>query len=115
MAVVLNVIVSALVISFAAWLSGRFPGTAGFMVALPVATMLVLPLSYLQHGNTESTMLLAKSIFIAIPVTLMFFLPFLLSQKFGLSFWQAYLAGCAILPAGFFLHRVALRLLWQTA
>ena len=114
MAVAINVVVSALVISFAAWLSRRFPGTAGFMVALPLATMLVLPLSHLEHGDAKNTMLLAKSILLAIPVTLTFFLPFLASERLGLSFWQAYAAGCLILPVGFFLHRAAVRLLWQT-
>ena len=74
----LNVVVSALVISFASWLSGRFPAAAGFFVALPLASMLVLPLSYQEHGSAESSIVLARSIFIAIPVSLTFFLPFLL-------------------------------------
>ncbi len=82
-----NIILSASVIAFASWLSGRFPGTAGFIIALPLATMLVLPLSHLQHGGGgENTILLAKSIFVAVPVTLAFFIPFLLSGKLGLSF-----------------------------
>jgi hypothetical protein len=40
-----KVLVSAIVISFASWLSGRFPSAAGFVIALPIATMLVVPLS----------------------------------------------------------------------
>ena len=49
----LNVLVSASMISLASWLSGRYPTTAGFMVALPLASMLVLPLSYAceEKGN----------------------------------------------------------------
>jgi hypothetical protein len=101
----LNVVISAITISFASWLSGRFPGIAGFIVALPLATMLVLPLSYQEHGSSETTLLFAKSIFVAIPISLAFFVPFLFSERFGLSFWQAYAWGCAALPAGFFLHR----------
>jgi len=45
MPLVLNTLVSALVIGVAAWMSRRYPGTAGFIVALPLATMLVLPLA----------------------------------------------------------------------
>lgn len=107
-----NLIVSAVVISFASWLSGRFPTMAGFVVALPLATMLVLPLSFREHGSTETTFLLARSIFVAIPISLTFFLPFLLSGRLGLSFWQAYALGCVALPIGFFAHRLVTKVLF---
>jgi hypothetical protein len=113
MLIVLNVLVSASVISFAAWLSRRFPATAGFFVALPIATLLVLPLAQLQHGNAQNTLLMARSIFLAIPVTLGFFVPFLVAERVGISFWQAYGLGCALLPIGFFLHRMVTRLLFE--
>ena len=110
MAFLLNVLVSSVVISLAAWLSHRFPVSAGFLVALPLASMLVLPLSYFEHGSQQSTIELARSIFIAIPVSLAFFIPFLLSGWLNLSFWQAYALGCTVLPLGFLVHRVVARL-----
>ncbi len=112
MVFVLNILVSAVVISFASWLSGRLPTLAGFFVALPISTMLVLPLSYQEHGDAEASILLAKSIFIAIPVSLMFFLPFLLSERLSLAFWPAYALGCLALPLGFFVHRAVARVLF---
>jgi hypothetical protein len=112
MTFVLNVGISAFVIAFVAWLSGRFPTTAGFVIALPLATMVVLPLSYLQHGSPETSVLLARSIFVAIPISLTFFLPFLLAGRLGLSFWQAYALGCLALPAGFVAHRFVTRWLF---
>lgn len=110
--VILNIIVSACVIAFAAWLSRQFPGIAGFIVALPLATMLVLPLAYIQHGGSGNTILMAKSIFIAVPITLAFFVPFLLSGRLGLTFWQAYALGCVALVLGYFVHRVVIRIFW---
>ena len=107
-----NVLISASLISIASWLSGRFPGLAGFLVAMPIATMIVLPLSYFQHGNPAHTIVLAKSILLAIPVSLAFFLPFLASARLDLSFWQAYGIGCSLLPIGFFAHRFLLRILF---
>jgi hypothetical protein len=107
--VILNVIVSASIISFAAWLSGRHPSLAGFVVALPLATMLVLPLSQLQHGDSGNSITLAKNIFVAVPITLTFFVPFLLSERFGLSFWQAYGLGTLALVIGYFVHGVVMR------
>ena len=109
----LNVLVSALVISFSSWLSGRLPVAAGFLVAMPVATLLVLPLSYAEHGSTEGSILLARSIFVAIPISLAFFLPFLLADRLALSFWQAYALGCVALPLGFGVHRLVTRLLFS--
>lgn len=107
----LNVLVSALLIGFSAWLSGRFPAIAGFLVAMPLSTMLVLPLSYLQHGDAAGAALLARSILVAIPISLTFFLPFLLSDRLGLGFWSCYALGCAALPVGFFAHRLVTRAL----
>ncbi len=52
----------------------------------------------------------ARAIFVAIPVTLTFFLPFLASERLGLGFWQAYALGCVLLPIGFFAHRLLARL-----
>ena len=108
----LNVLVSACVIGFASWLSGRLPTLAGFFVALPLASMLVLPLSYREHGDVEASMLLARSIFIAIPISLAFFLPFLLSNRLALSFWHAYALGCLALPVGYVLHRAVAKALF---
>ena len=112
MSFLFNLAVSASVISFASWLSGRFPTFAGFVVALPLATMLVLPLSYREHGNAENTILLAKSILLAIPITLMFFIPWLFAERFQLGFWTTYALACAALPVGFVLHRLVTRFLF---
>ena len=114
MTFVLNVLVSAVVISFASWLSGRLPTAAGFLVALPLATMLVLPLSYLEHESTQTSIVLAQSIFVAIPISLCFFLPFLLAGRFSLSFWQAYGLGCLALPVGHLVHRFVTKALFAS-
>jgi hypothetical protein len=105
----LNTLVSAIVIAAVAWVSRKIPETAGFIVALPLATMLVLPLAYLQHRDSGSAFELARSILVALPITLLFFVPFLFRER--LSFWGAYAIGCALLPLGYFAHRAILRAL----
>jgi len=109
MLIVLNTLVSALVIGVAAWLSRRHPSSAGFLIALPLATMLVLPLAYLQHRDLGSAFQMARSILVALPITVLFFVPFLMRDRF--SFWGAYVLGCALLPVGYFLHRAIMRAL----
>lgn len=69
---VLNLIISATIIASASWLSDRSPRMAAF----PIATMILLPFSYYQHDNLQNTVILAKSIFIAVPVGLLFLVPF---------------------------------------
>jgi len=83
MLIVLNTLVSALIIGVAAWLSRRYPVNAGFLIALPLATMLVLPLAYLQHRDPDSTFQMARSILVALPITLLFFVPFLMRDRFS--------------------------------
>jgi hypothetical protein len=107
MVFVLNTLVSALVIAGVALVSRKYPVPAGFLVALPIATMLVLPLAYLQHRDTASVFELAKSILVALPITVLFFAPFLMRDR--LSFWGAYALGCALLPIGYFVHRALMR------
>jgi hypothetical protein len=109
MLIILNTLVSALVIGVAAWLSRRYPSGAGFLVALPLATMLVLPMAYLQHRDPATVFQLARGILVALPITLLFFVPFLFRDR--LSFWGAYALGCALLPIGYFAHRAIMRAL----
>ena len=101
-----NILLAAAVIATASWLSGRYPGFAGFMVAMPLASLIVLPMSYLQHGSETGSVEMARSIFIAVPVSLLFFVPFFLSDRLELSFWQAYGIGVLTLPVAYLLHRL---------
>jgi hypothetical protein len=109
LALALNTLVSAVVIGLAAWISRRYPVTAGFLIAMPLATMLALPLAYMQHRDAVSVFEMARSILVALPVTLLFFVPFLMRDR--LSFWAAYGLGCLLLPVGYLIHRALMRAL----
>ena len=103
---ILKILLAATVISFASWLSGRLPILAGFIIALPLQSMIVLPLSRLEHGDPAKTLTLAKSILLAVPVSMLFLLPFVFAERCGLSFWQSYGIACTLLLLGFGVHRV---------
>ena len=70
-----KVLLAALVIAFASWLSGKKPELSGFIIALPIASIIAIAFSYLEHKNTENTVIFAKSILIGVPVSYMFFVP----------------------------------------
>ena len=104
-------IIAGMVISFCSWLSGKRPDLAGFLLALPVASLIALAFSYIEHKDVQATTAFAKSIFVAVPVSFFFFAPFLLAEKLHLSFWQSYSAGLGMLVIGFFIHKTILTII----
>jgi len=100
-----NIAITSIVLTTVLWLSRTSPVLAGFVLSLPISTLLVLPLAQLQNGDAGNTVMLAKSIFAGVPLTLTFFLPFLFVEKFRLSFWSAYGCGVLFLVISYFAHK----------
>ena len=107
----IKVCFSACVIAFASWLSGKKPELAGFIVAMPLITLLVLPFSHIEYRDPENSVRFAKSIFAAIPLTLFFFIPFLCALKLQIGFWWLYGSGLALLILAYFIHQWILTVL----
>ncbi|MCP3929231.1 MAG: hypothetical protein GY909_10420 [Oligoflexia bacterium] len=108
---VLKVVFASVVISSLSWLSGKKPEFAGFLTALPLTSLLALAFSQLEWQDSSRSVDYAKSIFVAIPLSSLFFVPFLFAHRFGLSFWQTYASGVVFLSIGFFLHKYSMILL----
>lgn len=108
---VLKIAISACVIAFASWLSGKRPELAGFIIALPLGTMLVLAFSFAEYNDPAASIRFAKSILAAIPMSLLFFVPFLLADKLPFGFWGIYASGFAFLVVGYFAHTYLMKLL----
>ncbi len=98
-------VIAAAVIAFASWLAGKRPELAGFIIALPLTTLLALAFSHAEHRDAEASVIFAKSIVAGIPVSLLFFAPFLLAEQLHLAFWDCYALGIVLLIVGYFLHR----------
>lgn len=99
-----KIFISALLISFVTWLSGKKIGLAGFLTALPLTSLIALAMSQFEWQNSSQTVEYAKGIFFAIPVSTMFFVPFLFAEKLNLNFWTCYLIGVLFLILGYFVH-----------
>lgn len=112
---VFKIALSACVIAFASWLSGKRPDLAGFIIALPLATLLVLPFSYAEYQDAEATARFAQSIFLAVPLSLTFFIPFLFAKPImatlpnGYQFWGVYGLGLVCLIAAYLLHQYIMK------
>lgn len=101
---VIKVILSAVMISSVSWLAGKKIGLAGFLTALPLTSILALAFSQVEYQDTEQSVHYAKSIFVAVPLSLSFFIPFLFAEKWSLGFWGSYLMGLVLLGASYLLH-----------
>lgn len=97
-----KIFIAAGIISLASYLSGKLPHVAGFIVALPLTTLLALLFSYAEYRSPETSIAFARNVFMAIPASLLFFVPFLLAGLLHLSFWQCYISGLVLLTIGYF-------------
>ena len=105
----LKLVVAASVIAFASGLSQKRPDLAGFIIALPIASLLALALAHFQHGDVEKSIAFGRSILLAVPVSYLFFIPFFIPKLAQSGFWIVYGLGLSFLVAGFFLHQALIK------
>jgi len=108
---VLKVLIVASVIVFTSWLAQKKPALAGFIIALPIASMLALIFTYAETRDSGAAITFAKSIFVAVPISYLFFLPFFVSDKLKLDFIGTYVLGLILLILGYFIHQYIMKLL----
>lgn len=105
----LKALFSGFAIAFAAHLAGRKPAAAGFLIALPLMSMLSILFSYLQYRDMDKINTFAVSIVVGVPLSLSFFLPFVLNRWLKLSFPLTYLAALGCLAGAYLLHGLIFR------
>lgn len=101
----IKIFLSATLISFASWLSVKKPILAGFIVALPLTSILAILFSYWHNQDYQQVQVFAKSILIAVPLSLLFFIPFLLPIKWNHSFLLSFISGIGFIFIGYLIHR----------
>ena len=101
----LKALLAGLIIAFSSWIAGQNPRMAGYIIALPIASLIAIAFVYFEYSSVEKTILYAKSILVAIPVSYLFFLPFFLAKQFNMNFWLIYGSGIILLTLGFFIHK----------
>ena len=101
---IIKILISAGLIAFASWLAGKNPHLAGFIVALPLTSVLTLFWTYWQYRDMEKINELAVSILAAVPLSLLFFLPFVLNRWFKINFLLTMILGLTFLLGAYILH-----------
>tara|TARA_Y100000590_G_scaffold218085_1_gene247000 strand:+ start:293 stop:628 length:336 start_codon:yes stop_codon:yes gene_type:complete len=101
----IKILFAGFIIALSSWLAGQYPKIAGFIIALPLASLLAVIFSYVEHNDPEKSITFAKSILVGVPISYLFFLPFFFAKSLGMNFWLIYSIGFALLIIGFFIHK----------
>lgn len=102
---IVKVVVSALVIAVASEVGKRNSFFGALLVALPLTSILALSWLYAETRDNVVVTRLARDIFLLVPGSLVFFLPFLLEPKTGLGFFPNLTAGVVLLAVAMWIMR----------
>lgn len=106
---IIKTLLSGILIAFASWLAGKRPILAGFLIALPMMSILSILFSYLQYRDMGKINEFAVSILVAVPLSLSFFIPFVLNCWLKMSFPLTYLLALSSVAAAYLLHSAFFR------
>ena len=101
----IKILFAGSIIAFSSWLAGQYPKIAGFIIALPLASLIAIIFSYMEHNDPEKSITFAKSIIIGVPASYLFFLPFFFAKSLSMNFWLIYCIGLVLLVVAFFIHK----------
>ena len=90
---IFKVVAAGLIVAFSSWVAGQNPKLAGFIIALPLVSLIAILFSYYEHNDTEKTVMFTISIFFAVPASYLFFVPFFFAKSFNMNFFIIYIAG----------------------
>lgn len=101
----LKVAVSALVVALASELAKRDSFWGALLVALPLTSILAIGWLYAETRDNVLVTRLARDIFLLVPGSLLFFLPFLVESKTRLGFFPNLAIGLGLMAIAMWLTR----------
>jgi len=100
-----KILVSAVVIAFATEVAKRQPFWGALIISLPLTSILAMSWLYAETRDNAQLTQFARDIFVLVPVSLVFFLPFLLEGKTQIGFLANMALGLALLATAVLLLR----------
>ncbi|MEI6257115.1 MAG: hypothetical protein WCQ77_10775 [Planctomycetota bacterium] len=95
----LRTIIAAVVIVAATEFGRRSPRLGGFILSLPLVSMLAMLMSWFRDHDIVAVSRFARETLVFVVCGLPFFVPLAFAQQFGLGFWAAMGAGTALAVA----------------
>lgn len=92
---VVRVAVVAVIVVAVAEISKRSPRLGAVLLSLPIMSILAFQFSWWQHHDLPSLSRMARDTLVLVPLSLPFFIPFVLAERLGWSFWGCLAAGLA--------------------
>jgi TRAP-type mannitol/chloroaromatic compound transport system permease large subunit len=96
-----KIAMSVAVILASAEAAKRSPTLGAFIVALPLISLLSMTWLYWDTKDAEKVSAYAREIFFLVPVSLLFFLPFLLEPRSQWPYWLNFSSGFVTMGLGF--------------
>ena len=100
-----KVLASAVIIGVAAEVAKRYPFWGAVIIALPLTSILAMGWLYAETRDNMLLTQFARDVFTIVPVSLVFFMPFLLETKTRFGFIANMLIGLALLAVSVWLLR----------
>lgn len=104
MLLTLKILVSSVLIATASWLAGKKPWLAGFLIALPLSSFLSILFTYAEYRDMEKVNQYTLSILVAVPLSLVFFVPFVLNRWLKMGFPLTITLALVLLAGSYLLH-----------
>lgn len=101
LATILKALVTAAFIVMVSEIAKRSTLLAALLVAMPLATMMTVGLTYFDTGDAELSTRLATTTFFLVWPGLLFFISLAGLQKWGLGFWASFASGIALAALGY--------------
>lgn len=76
-------------------LSERRPRLGALLLTLPLMSILAFVMSWTKHHDLPAVSRMARETLILVPLGFPFFVPLAFAERWGLSFWSAFLIGVA--------------------
>ena len=100
-----KILISAVVIACATEVAKRQPFWGALIISLPLTSILAMSWLYAETRDNAQLTQFARDIFVLVPVSLVFFLPFLLEGKTQIGFLANMALGLALLATAVLLLR----------
>ncbi len=95
-----KLVLSALVIALATEVAKRDSFWGALVVALPISSLLAMSWLYAETRDNELVTRFARDILLLVPISLVFFLPFLFESRTRFGFVPNLVIGIALLAVG---------------
>jgi len=90
---ILKALISAVVIVAVAEIAGRMPRVGALLLTLPIMSLIAFVMTWNKDHDMTVIASLARETLILVPLGLPFFIPFVISNRTGLSFWPSFAIG----------------------